>query len=65
MTISTTIVDVVKTTLNNLIGEIPDILKEEDFYVGSDFLIKYKNSRLKNVMISYMDILAIVGVEKA
>lgn len=55
----------VKTSLNNLMMEIPDLLKESDFFVGSDFLLEYKDRRLRNVILSYMDILAIVGSEKS
>ena len=59
--ISITIVEFVKSTLNSLIGQIPDLLKEEDFYVGASFLLEYKNGKLKAVILSYMDILSIVG----
>lgn len=45
--------------------EIPDLLRESDFFVGSDFLLEYKDRRLRGVILSYMDILAIVGSEKS
>ena len=62
-TIAVTVVEFVKLTLNSLIGEIPDLLRQEDFYVGTHFLFKYKTEKLKNIIRSYMDILAIVGVK--
>lgn len=37
------------------------MLKESDFFVGSDFMLEYRDQKLKNVILSYMDILAIVG----
>lgn len=45
--------------------EIPDLLRESDFFVGSDFLLEYKDRRLRSVILSYMDILSIVGPEKS
>ena len=65
LSISLTIVEFVKTSLNNLMMEIPDLLRESDFFVGSDFLLEYKDRRLRSVILSYMDILSIVGPEKS
>jgi hypothetical protein len=42
-------------------------VKEEDFYVGPDFLLtcKDRTKKLKDWVYTYMDILAIVGRKEA
>lgn len=59
--IQATMVDFVKGNLNMLVIEIPNLLKEPDFYVGSVFLTEYKDRKLRSTILAFMDILAVVG----
>lgn len=48
-----------------MLNEIPDLLKQTDFYVGPDFLLNYNDGKLKICMVTFMDILSIVGKDRA
>ena len=42
--------------------ELPDLLTEKDFFVGSDFMLEYKDRRIRSVILSYMDIFLYLGI---